>query len=200
VLPANRVITLEARDRLELLDGAGTHVLVGPGRSIAGRIDDHVRVRMIDLFPKKSGADVSGIAGARSLSDEDANKLNLWQVDASEGGDVCLPSGQSPTLTRHGDLTPMSLTIWRAASKESAIVHWPTGVSRMPWPTNLPVADGEMYKLNNDDRSVVVQWRNVTSRPAGLADLAAEFSDKGCVNQLAEIEAAVELNSEHPVP
>jgi hypothetical protein len=199
VLPTNKVLVLKAGDRLELLDGSGSHVVTGPGNVVAGHMDRGSEARLMDIFLKSQQVR-PGIAATRGFSlqssDEQPSESNsgpgLWQVDTKAGGDTCIVRGETPALGRGVDGAPSPVRIIRQANGDSRGVTWVAGENAVSWPADLPVTEGEHYSITLDDGSrIAIVWRAVDRQGDGMTGLATALLDKGCFVQLDRLRAVV---------
>jgi len=195
VLPTNKVITLKAGDRLELLDGAGSHVITGPANVVAGHMDKGSEARLMDIFLKSQQAR-PGIAATRGFtlqpSDAPSTGARLWQVDTTDGGSFCFAPGETPTLARGGSGSPTPVRIVRLATGDSRTLAWAPGDVVANWPSNMPLQEGERYTITMDDGSVTpITWRSVDPSPNAMEGLASSLLDKGCHVQLDRLRAVV---------
>jgi hypothetical protein len=200
VLPTSKVLALKAGDHLELLDGAGSHVLNGPGNFVAGHMDRPSEARLMDIFLRSQQAR-PGIAATRGFSlqspdgppgGESGASAGLWQVDTVTGGAVCIARGETPSLARGAAGAPSPVRIVRAANGDSRSVTWTGGAAVANWPSDLPVTEGERYSITLDDGSrTAIVWRAVDRQSDGMTGLASALLDKGCFAQLDRLRAVV---------
>lgn len=193
VLPASRVLTLKAGDRLELLDGAGSHVVTGPGNVLAGHMDKGAEARLMDIFLKSQAAR-PGIAATRGFELQPPPPSNddgrLWQIDAKVNGNVCIASGAAPTLARGPGPSPIRIV--RMNGGDTTVIDWAAGGSIADWPSNLPIAEGETYSIAmSDGTNHTLVWRTVGSAGRGMEPLATEMLAKGCHVQLDRLRVVV---------
>jgi hypothetical protein len=200
VLPTSKVLALKAGDHLELLDGAGSHVLNGPGNFVAGHMDRGSEARLMDIFLKSQQVR-PGIAATRGFSlrspdgsspDHAKMAAGLWQVDTVTGGAVCTAPGETPVLARESGGASSPVRIVRDADGDSRAVEWACGADVADWPSALPVTEGERYSITLADGSrTAIVWRRVDRPSAGMAGLATALLDKGCFAQLDRLRAVV---------
>lgn len=197
VVAANRVISLKAGDRLEVLDSAGSHVLVGPTSVTAAHVSAGTQVGLQDIF-KRANASRPGIAAVRGFSLDEPKPppapeagplwhadLTAWQQDESgDAHDFCILKSQAPVLMRETPTADGTLVIYDEATQQSQTIAWPAGKRELTWPASLPVADGAAYDLNLDAMGAArVRWR-VVDPGVNLTSLAASLLDKSCYDQL----------------
>jgi hypothetical protein len=190
VLPVSRVLNLKAGDRIELLDGAGSHVVTGPAVTTAGHLDPKVRDQLIQTFLKAQQSR-PGIAATRGFTLETAPQPGLWQLDIGGAGPMCLTKGVTPSLWRADPKGAMTAQIRRAATGLTAGVSWADGAAAADWPAGLPLSDGERYVIVLDDgSSATVVWRAVETPASGVEALASALVEQGCYGQVDRLRAA----------
>jgi hypothetical protein len=193
ILPAKRMLALKPGDRLEVLDGAGSRVLTGPGNMVAGRVDTGARTTLLALF-QQGRERRPGIAAVRSVEQAERPPApGLWQLDVARSGNFCVTPGQTPSLWRDLASGPAQLVVIRATTGQAQTLVWPAGAPDLAWPDALPLTDGESYEVLLEDRPArKVHLRRLAAAPAALADLAAALLDKGCYGQMDSLQAALE--------
>jgi hypothetical protein len=149
----------------------------------------------MDIFMRSQEAR-PGIAATRGFSLQSdgpsGGAARLWQVDTTNGGDVCIAPGVIPTLAQGDSGSPSPTKIVRLANGETRPVVWRAGAAVTNWPAELPVAEGERYSITMDDGSrTPIVWRVVNPSPHGMEGLASALLDKGCHVQLDRLKAVV---------
>jgi|GEM_PF-2400843 len=205
VLAPNRVISLRAGDRLEVLDAAGSHVLTGPVTMPARQVDTGSKVALQDIF-KRANASHSGIAAVRGFSLDEGKAAPapeatpLWRADVeswqqgepADPHNFCVAHGQAPVLARETATSEGSLTIYSDATKATRAIVWPAGVTELAWPADIPHADGQLYALNlNGAGATQVRWREIPGQASSLTDMARAMLDAGCYDQLDTLQSQV---------
>jgi hypothetical protein len=194
VLATTKVLQLKAGDKLELMDGAGTHVVTGPATVVAGHMDKGSEARLLDIFLKSQQAR-PGIAATRgfTLQSEDSpgSGARLWQVDTTDGGAVCYAPHETPTLARGVPGSPSPVKITRVSTGASEPISWAAGAVSVNWPSDMPLSEGERYTIAMDDGAQTpIVWHMVDPANA-MQGLAESLLDKGCHVQLDRLRAVV---------
>lgn len=150
VLRADKISTLKAGDRLELLDAARSRGIKGVAIVVGGQSAGGSRPILVGIFAKGQQA-YPGIAATRRFTLQPVSTLgdddNLWRVDVTEGGDACVPAGQKPSFTRGDSGASAPVSIPRTANGEKRAITYSAGGLAADWPAGLPVADGETYSV-----------------------------------------------------
>ena len=167
-------IKLNSGDAVTLLGPNASRTLRGPGTFTASTVDR---------------SSLANAAGRRSRfgamrSGEITTQPSLWDVDVTQSGKVCIAEPAKLKLWRPNADSSASLGISGGAAPQ--VIAFPKGHATVPWPAQLPVADGGEYQLewaSGGDRSTV-SFVVVNAPPADLVDAAQLLIDKGCQNQL----------------
>lgn len=183
-LPDNARLTLKAGDTLVLLDSRGTRTVSGPGTFAAvaagqraGTAQTAARILANTGSSERRGGAVRG-----GLPTADTRSPNLWLVDLSKSGTVCVAD-------------PNTVRVWRASADKAAEVKiasangngsiaLPAGAAIAEWPKSVPVTDGTEYTVTADGASPAVIKFVTVPVPAGLEDTASQLIAKGCTTQL----------------
>jgi hypothetical protein len=186
-LPEGVAIKLQANDQLTLLDGRGTRTLRGPGNfnltslaSTDGVSDINARMALLTA----AGTDRRIRIGAvRTLTGE-VRSPNLWYVDVSRAGIVCVADPAALTMWRPAADKDETVVI-TAAGKAPARLTWAQGVPTLAWPTSLPITAGAEYGVSVDGGAPVnLKFAVLDSRPSGMEGTASRLISEGCNNQL----------------
>lgn len=172
-LPESANIKLGNGDAVTLLGPNASRTLRGPGTftaSTAGR------------------SSLAMAAGRRSRfgamrSGEITSAPSLWDVDVTQSGKICVAEPAKLKLWRPNADTPATLSIRSGSNTHS--IDFAKGHATVPWPTQLPVANGGEYQLEltGGDRSKL-SFVLVNAAPSDLVGAAQLLIDKGCQNQL----------------
>ncbi len=145
-LPDAAKIVLAANDQLVLLDAHGTRTLSGPGGFVAGALNSGGTTSLASLAGAKTerrariGAVRSGDSALQAF------QPNIWFVDTSKAGTMCVNDPASVTLWRPDSEAEGDMTIAGAQGKPVTL-HWIKGQAVQSWPTSEPVTPGASYHL-----------------------------------------------------
>lgn len=187
-LDDNARISLQAGDRLVILDGRGTRTVSGPGvfsasassaTSSGGALATARRIVSTQGRPERRGGAVRG-----TDTDGASRSPNLWFVDVDRSTTVCVAD-------------PTNLKLWRAdASADTTLtVTGPDGAAAsLPmaknagigsWPADLTVTDGAEYVIadgSGEPTRIKVALLGTTA--GGIESTAAALIERGCDAQL----------------
>lgn len=179
-------ITLKPGDTLVLLDAKGTHTLSGAGvHAIAGGTAS-VAPSALGALIRSSGARQVRTGAVRGALTGPAKSPNLWYVDASRGGTMCVTDPAATNVWRPDMTSAASYSIWSGG--KNVPLDFAAGQSVRPWPAQLPLTAGARYRLaapNGAPVEIVVQ-------PIGNAGdsadaVGAALIAKGCTRQLDQL-------------
>ena len=181
-LPEAGRITLQANDRLVVLDGRGTREIKGPGTfSPAGPAQAASRTAALSgIGTPQRRARIGAVRGAGL---DQPKSPNIWRVDVAKSSTVCLADPANVTLWRADATKPVTLTV--AAKGTSKKLAWPAGQSLLAWPNDLPIADGTDYRLSwGAPGGSSVKFKTLPTKPIGLEEMASSLIRNGCQAQL----------------
>ena len=181
-------VTLRAGDSLVLLDGRGTRTLSGPGSFALGASETaSAAPSALGALLRNTGARQVRTGAVRGVGNVSAKSPNLWYVDTSKSGTVCLADATRPMLWRQTMTAPATMMLTRAGEGKSANVSFAAGQSIRPWPTgDMPIVEGADYRLQSAGmpQPMNIRFAMVGSSAAALDDLGAALIRKGCNGQL----------------
>ena len=108
---------------------------------------------------------------------------DVFAVDATEGGDTCLYDLSKARLTRDPSAPPGETKIQAMESQAAATIAWKQGAAYMPWPRQVPLADGGSYLIEQagQESAAVATVHLLRSDPAMTGvQRAALLAEKGC--------------------
>ncbi len=191
-LPDSARVALGAGDQLTLLDGRGTRTLAGPGAFslAAGAATSATAANDTRLaaFLGRGARQRVRIGAVRGLNTARPHAPNLWNVDTSRGGTVCVADPAAVMLWRPDTASGATLAI--AGPSGRASVAWTPGQAVAPWPAGLAVAPGAGYSLawRGGAAPVSIRLKVLAGGGAGAApgieDTASELIRNGCSAQV----------------
>ena len=172
-LPDSASIKLGNGDAVTLLGPNASRTLRGPGTFTASTVD-RSSLAMAAGRRSRFGAMRSG---------EITSAPSLWDVDVTQSGKTCVAEPAKLKLWRPNADTPATLSIRSGTNTHS--IEFAKGHATVPWPAQLPVANGSEYQLeltggDSSKLSLVL----VNAAPADLVAAAELLIAKGCQNQL----------------
>jgi hypothetical protein len=199
-LADNAAITLRAGDTLTVLDGRGTRTLTGPGTfntgaTAAGRAGmsaTAMRILSTQTMSERRGGAVRGGPAASGRNP------NLWFVDASKSGTICVADPAAVRLWRGAASTEAELQI--SGTGGSGSVALPRGATTAAWPAALPVKEGAEYTLSGAGMTTPtrIRFALLGTVPDGLEATAAKLIERGCTPQLDLLVETTALPAQGP--
>ncbi len=201
-LPAGAAVTLKAGDLVTVIDQAGSRVLSGPG---SFRIDNAVNrdaagganTALAALIARGGARTRTGaVRGDTEVPTEAVRPDNVWYVDVSRGGTVCIADPAQVVLWRPNRAETGNGTLY-GADNTPAEVTFRAGSAIKLWPVaTMPVVDGQTYRFTSPvGQTVKITTRLLGDVPEDPVAVAALLAEKGCAAQidvLANAPAAAE--------
>jgi hypothetical protein len=179
-------VTLKAGDTLVLLDSKGTRTLSGAGtHSVAGG-SAAVAPSALGALIRSSGARQVRTGAVRGALTGPAKSPNLWYVDATRGGSMCIADPATTSIWRPDMTAAASYSI--SGGGKNAPLDFAAGQSVRPWPAQLPLIAGARYRLAPPTGAPV----EIVIQPVGAVGTSADaigaaLIDKGCSRQLDQL-------------
>ena len=181
-LPEASRITLQANDKLVVLDGRGTREMKGPGTfSPTGPAQAASRTAALSGVgtPQRRAR----IGAVRSVGVNQPKYPNIWRVDVAKSSKVCLADPTNVTLWRENASQPVTLTV--AGNGATRKIEWAAGQSMLAWPADLAIKDGADYRLSwGGAGGTALTFKTLPSKPAGLEEMASSLIRNECQAQL----------------
>lgn len=186
-LMSNAKISLKSGEILTVLDERGTRTLRGPGTfsatssANAGNVSNTSLAALIktnSVRRARTGA-VRGESGVQQT----AVNPNLWFVDISKGGKLCVADFQNLQLWRANTSESQQISASDNSSGSSAIVKFSKGRTTASWPSNISPKDGGRYNLSVPGKAEKITLELVSVDVTGqerLDTLASKLLDRGC--------------------
>lgn len=184
-LPDNARIQLQGGDTLILLSSRGTRTFRGPGTFSPSQ------AVTAGGQPVADANDRARIAAVRSAGLVPTSPTTIWNVDATQGGTMCLAGTEDVKLWRPDAAAATSLTI-AAPDGHTHEVEWPAGSTTVPWPSEVAIAPGVAYELRQPGTAVPTQvtFKILEGVPDETMGIAEALIANECEDQLELLLAA----------
>lgn len=173
-LPESASIKLGSGDSVTLLGPRASRTLRGPGTftaSTAGRTSLAMAAGRRSRFGAMRSGEIIG-------------SPNLWDVDVTQSGKMCVTEPAKLKLWRPNADSSATLDIRDGATAHA--VAFAAGHATVPWPAQLPVANGREYQLELAGSGDIgkISFVMVNATPPDLVSAAELLIAKACQNQL----------------
>lgn len=187
-LPDDAKITLKTSDSVTILDKRGTRVLRGAGTFTVGSPSGPSRTSTFAaLTTQRSASRVR--TGAVRAGGPDGKPLrpNLWYVDVTSSGPVCIMDPAEVRAWRpevEGDAT---FSAKPARGGSATRIAFESGSMVAAWDTGMPVTDGASYAISSSVAApvVTVTFALLPDQDYAPEDLAEALLAKGCEGQVS---------------
>jgi hypothetical protein len=184
-------IVLRAGDTLTVLDGNGTRVLRGAGTfSLDRQAGPSQRASFAALTQRRTASQVR--TGA-IRGDEPLRPSNLWYVDISHPGTVCIVGTDRVRLWRPATDGDATYSLRAGVDGTSHSVTFADGDTLAPWDTSaFPIADGASFALSGPEGEAgsTLTFAVLAAAAEEPEALAQQLIEKGCTQQLEVLSAA----------
>ena len=179
-------ITLKSGDSVTVLTDSGTRVIRGPGTHRVGARGASKRTAFAMLTRQGSGARVR-TGAVRGGGTPATGNPNLWNVDVSGEGKMCLPGADTGTFWRAEAAGEETWVLGSAASDYHVHVTFAEGDATASLSTEeLQLGQNGLYDLSGPagGASRRVEFVMLSPAPGNAEDLAVALAEKGCSSQL----------------
>ena len=179
-------VTLKAGDSITVLTDSGTRVIAGPGTHRVGARGASKRTAFAMLTRQQSGARVR-TGAVRGGATGSATNPNMWNVDTSKPGKVCLPAGEAITFWRPEAAGEETWMLGSAVSDFHVHVMFDDGDDTATVSAEeLPLSQNRLYDLSGPAGGPKqrVEFVTMASVPGNAEDLAVALAEQGCTGQL----------------
>jgi len=194
-LPAGAAVTLKAGDQVTVIDQAGSRVLSGPGSfklDSAVNRDAGGNSALAALVARGGARTRTGaVRGETDVPSEAVRPDNVWYVDVSRGGTVCIADPAQVVLWRPNRAETGNGTLF-GADNTPAEVTFRAGSAIKLWPVaTMPVIDGQTYRFTSPvGQTVKITTRLLGDVPEDPVAVAALLAEKGCTAQIDVLASA----------
>jgi hypothetical protein len=188
-LPAGAPVVLKAGDQVTVIDKAGSRVLSGPGSFKLGSAVNREaggNTALASLLARGAARTRTGaVRGDTEVPTEAVRPDNVWYVDVSRGGTVCIADPAQVVLWRPNRAETGNGTLFAADGTPAEVTFRASSAIKL-WPVaTLPVIDGQTYRFTSPvGQTVKITARLLASVPEDPVEAATLLAEKGCTAQL----------------
>jgi hypothetical protein len=200
-LDDNADITLKAGDVVTVLTAEGTRVIKGAGTFRVGDRPQVASDRFASLTRKRAATRVR-TGAVRGTNDAVPTNPNLWYVDVTRSGTICLYDLATVRLWRPGNEGTATYRITAHGADNSdaqAEVTFDDTVTVAALdPARLPITEGGHYMITGPDGSTTAELNFVllSDEVEAPDSLAEALIAKGCSVQLETLASTLEASAE----
>lgn len=190
----NSSITLRDGDMVTVLTSGGTQVINGAGVHLVGAAGESKRSTFAVLTRQRSASRVrtGAVRGTSPATGSAERSPNLWYVDVSRAGTVCVASPAAVRLWRPGGEAAATYTLGNGV--KSVEIAFAENTRDVAWDVPaMPLSDGAKYSIAAPDGGSTneVNFVMLETVPEEPEDLAVRLIEKGCTNQLELLASAL---------
>jgi len=177
-------LVLKPGDTLVLLDARGTRTVSGPGTFAAVSNGTRAGATQVasQILKTNSASERRGGAVRGGLPTMDTRSPNLWFVDLSKSGTMCVADPATVRVWRVSGAKAADVKITGAGA--SGAVNLPAGATVADWPKSVPVTNGAEYTIVTDGMAPAKIKVVTVPMPSNIEDTASQLIAKGCNTQL----------------
>ncbi len=186
-LVPNAKISLKSGEILTVLDERGTRVLRGPGTFSASSAATASSVSNTSLAALIKTSSVrrarTGAVRGEAMPTQQTGSPNLWFVDVSKSGKICVADFANLQLWRPDAEASRQIVATNVATGKSASTRFGKGQTTAKWPSPLSPVDGGSYTLGTVDQQEKTSVRLVKVAMTGeerLDTMASKLLSQGC--------------------
>lgn len=183
MLPDTAKLVLKTNDEVVLLDNKGTRTLRGPGNFsalAAASVAASNGTALAALVDQRSDRRVR-IGAVRTVDGTDQRPPNIWYIDASRGGNVCIADPTQAMIWRPNPDKPATMSA-APAMGTPATIDWGAAQAVQPWPQTLPLTEGAQYRITGAPAAIRITL--VGTPPEELQTMAQVLVKHNCTAQL----------------
>ncbi len=193
-LAASDQITLKAGDSITVLGNSGTRIISGAGNHRVGARGAAKRSTFATLTRQRDAARVRTGAVRGDLTGAAIARPNIWYVDVTQPGTMCIADGLAVQLWRPGTDGAPTYMIGSSASPIHMHLAFAAGASTTDWDlAQMPVENGATYSIAGPGGGPAnkVTFVVLAAQPENAEDLASALISNGCTGQLELLSTAL---------
>ncbi len=184
-------VTLREGDTLTVLSGGRTRTLRGPGTFILAQRGGSSDNRALSALTSRRS---SSRARTGAVRDPDAviSNPNLWYVDVSQSGTICLANPDPIQLWRANTDEPARYSFSRSGTPEEAVeVSFPQREMLGIWDGAVQLREGVTYTVSGSGTEAELNFVFLQDIPTDGEELALTLIEHGCNVQLEQMSRAL---------
>jgi len=187
-LPDSGKITLSEGDVITILASGKTRILRGKGPHSLSASTTRSRNPVFDALTRERNSQRVRTGAVRpGSSGQPVRSPNLWYVDVTKAGTICITNENEVRLWRPDMGTPATYTVQAKGGRPSTLAKFDTDSMVAVWDVDMvPVADGGSYEFGKagSPPTNAVSFAVIGDSPEDPEALAQILIDRGCTTQL----------------
>ena len=189
VIDGATVLYIPVNSKLILVTPQGGVIkLLGPyeGQPDSSQTTDESLFERLRKILRPEGGTSLGLAVFRSVP----GKVSApWAANVTRSGNYCVRTDQHASLRRTKSAQKTTLTIERISTGEKVSRAWAAGEATLPWPTEIPLKDGEGYyaQLGHAIGATELTLHLIPTRLKTDPHRAAWMAENGCMGQARQV-------------
>lgn len=182
----NGRITLKSGDKVTVLSNGSTRVISGPGTHRVSARGSSRRAAFRTLTQQRS-ASRARVGASRGDTVMSMTSPNLWWVDVSKSGTMCVSDLSAVRMWRPGMEGASTYVFASGNSTDHIHVSFPDGQMTTAWDAaRMPLTEGASYTITGpgDGEAQEMTFATIASPPETPEALAEVLIEKGCNAQL----------------
>jgi hypothetical protein len=194
----NERIVLAPSDTVTVLDGRGTRVLKGAGTFTLSQQAGTSKTGAFALLTRERAAQRMRTGAVRGEPAGPITRPNLWYVDVSDSGPICVPKADEIRLWRPSGEGDATYSINPVGTGAVVRVVFRDGEVLSPWDGKaLPVKDGASFVISQAKAAQrTITFKVLDAVPGEPDALAADLISHGCTSQLDVLSQAMKVDDE----
>lgn len=192
-------IVLRTGDTLTVLDSRGTRVLRGAGTYTLKQQPGAARRASFSVLTERRSAQRVRTGAVRSADTTVLGAPNLWYIDVSRPGRICLPGSADVRLWRRDTATASQYTISDASGPSRQSIRFAAGDMLAPWDSAaMAIMPGRDYRIAGSptEGEATVSFAIIEQPAAEPEGLASQLIENGCTRQLELLSSALRVARE----
>lgn len=190
-------IVLRSGDTLTVLDSRGTRVLRGAGTFTLKQQPGAARRASFAVLTERRSAQRVRTGAVRNADTTVLGSPNLWYVDVSRPGRICVPGTADVRLWRRDTAAEGRYSITDPASTARQSIQFAAGEMLAPWDNAaMAITPGRDYRIAGSptEGEATVSFAVIEQPSADPEGLASQLIENGCNRQLELLSSALRVS------
>lgn len=191
-------IVLRSGDTLTVLDARGTRVLRGAGTFTLKQQSGTARRASFAVLTERRNASRVRTGAVRNTDPSTVQASpNLWYVDVSRPGRICVPGAEDVRVWRRDTAAEGQYVVTAAAPETRLVLKFAAGEMLAPWDNAaMPLVAGRDYSIAGSpaEGAATISFAVLPQPAADPEGLASQLIENGCLRQLELLTSALQIS------